>query len=113
MSWKVAIPLGCTLAAALAATLVAAEISSPLARKPSILLRVAGGDLPTADLEAAYGSEAARAEAARQEAAKIKAQADALKAATALALQAGTALEQRIREKEATEWIAAPSARAP
>lgn len=102
------IAFGCGSAAVLVAALVVAEITLPLPAKPSILLRASTGALPTRDLEAAYTAEAEHAEAARLEAQNAAARVAGIQAATGVAQQAVRALDKRIRDKQSSEWAAAP-----
>ena len=85
---------------------VSAEVYLPVETKPSILLRVSSGSLPTARLQSVYDEAEANVDAALAENHRIKSALPALRQANQQANQALRALDQRIQEKQATEWAA-------
>lgn len=103
MAWKVALPLGVGVFAASLAALVAIERHAPLEQKPSILLRLSTGALPSASLSAGYAAEAAKAEAAAADVLRLRVELSGLRAATSVVQNATRALDARIQEKQALE----------
>ena len=107
MSMKVSLIAALATVAGITYGLVHLERAQPLAQKPSIALRVWTGDLPTADLDKAL----AEAEA---QAAALTASNQATQRAIAAHRKAGEdmarqlqKLEERVAEKQASQWVGA------
>ena len=113
MLFRIAAPAALLTACGLVYGLIRAERNAPLAEKPSILLRVWSGELPSADLSRVLAQTTAQLDAARQ----AHEQALAARAAHEKMTQVGMTLlqqlEQRIAEKQATEWASSPSPATP
>ena len=109
MSWKIVVPAAAMTVAGLVLALVQYERVAPLEKKPSIRLRVWTGDLPAADLHQQLAAAEAELAEVRTGAVTAQAMAVANGQLNTVLTDYLRQLEQRVQEKQATEWSAVPT----